>query len=393
MGSLYRVRNFCQGLTELGHKCFIFSPYIFSEDWGPLVKFIQIPVLKSRGNISKQIYKIIRWVLDLQFLSRYTILQPKILNSMISRVSQGLFNVINSEFIYLDVIIGESELGGLMLIRIKEKLKIPIIVDLQNYWPEELVENNIIKRNHKRYKFLVALEKSVIDNVDLVITPSLALKKFLANKFTNGNYLKIKAIINGGIPFLDKPKKKEFPPKIIMSGLVAYRSNYQLFLESLPYVLRKHPDTLIYVTRKGEDLKKMMKLAKNRKIKINWYWKASYKEFLDFLADFHVGIVTSSHNLSRKLGFVTKIYDYFSVGVPVVGNDIGGWTSLIHKEKVGLLSSNDPQDLANKILQFIDNPDMSYEYGERGIKLLKDKYSVKKSSRNLMECIELINDN
>ncbi|TFF90910.1 MAG: glycosyltransferase, partial [Promethearchaeota archaeon] len=91
-----------------------------------------------------------------------------------------------------------------------------------------------------------------------------------------------------------------------------------------------------------------------------------------------------------KLGFVAKIFDYFSVGIPVVGNDVGGWSSIIKEEKVGLLSNNDPKMLADRIIQFVDNPDMSYEYGKRGIKLLKGKYSVKASTEKLINTIQQI---
>ncbi len=57
---------------------------------------------------------------------------------------------------------------------------------------------------------------------------------------------------------------------------------------------------------------------------------------------------------------------------------------------MGLLSSNDPQDLADKILQFIDNPDMSYEHSVREINLLKKKYNVKETGKKLIKCIQNI---
>ena len=69
---------------------------------------------------------------------------------------------------------------------------------------------------------------------------------------------------------LDRPKKKEYPPKIINSGLVVHRSNFKLFLESLPYVLEKYPETQIFVTKKGEKLKYIMKLARKLNLNINF---------------------------------------------------------------------------------------------------------------------------
>ena len=49
----------------LSHECYIFTPFNYSDDWGPLVKFITIPVVSSRGNLTKQIYKFARKILDI----------------------------------------------------------------------------------------------------------------------------------------------------------------------------------------------------------------------------------------------------------------------------------------------------------------------------------------
>lgn len=134
MGSLYRVRSLCQGLTEESHKCYIFTPFEYNEDWGPLVEFIQIPTFKSKGKLLTLIYKSIRKILNSKIFSRFTILNPRIFNLTIERISNGLIEVVTKDTINLDVIIGESEICGLILIHIKDELTIPIIVDYQNYW-------------------------------------------------------------------------------------------------------------------------------------------------------------------------------------------------------------------------------------------------------------------
>ena len=392
MGSIYRIRNLCQGLTELSHECYIFTPFKYSEDWGPLVKFISIPVVSSKEGpgITKLIYKVIRKVLDIRILSNMIVLNTLFFNFTVSRTSNALLNIIRVNSLNLDVIIGETEIGGLIVNQIKNKINFPVIVDYQNFWPEELVEHKIIKRNKKRYKRFLEMEKKIINNADLIITPSFALKNFLVKFFTNEDDSKIKTVINGGLPFLEKPKTKLFPPKIINAGMIVHRSNLELFMQSIPYILKKYPDIEVYLTKKGEKLNDIIKLAKKLKVKINLYWTDSYKEFLEFLSTFNVGIVTSTNELTRKLGFVTKIYDYFSVGLPVVGNDIGGWTSIITEEKVGLLSKNDPKDLAEKIIYFIENPEVSNTYGKRGIEILKTKYNIKNSAQSLIDYIKSI---
>jgi glycosyltransferase involved in cell wall biosynthesis len=390
MGSIFRVRSLCQGLTKLSHKCFVFTPFNYYEDWGPLVKFITVPIVSSGGKVSKQLYRFVRKVLDIRILSNATILNPNVLDLTTTQISKSLLKTIHERSIDLDVMIGETEIAGLILTKIKKKLEFPIIVDFQNFWPEELVEHRIIKRNSRRYKYLIGLEKKVITNADMVFTVSQTLKNFLIKKFPELDNSKIKTEIIGGFPALDKPRNKTFPPKIINSGMVVHRSNFKFFFKSIKYLLKEYPETQIYVTRKGEELHETMKLARKMKLDINFYWKETYQEFIELLSQCHVGVVTSTYELTRRFGFVTKIYDYFSVGIPVVGNNIGGWIKVISEEKLGLLSSKDPKDLAEKIIIFIENPNMAYEYGRRGIDFLKKKHNVVISAQNIIKHIRSI---
>jgi len=58
----------------------------------------------------------------------------------------------------------------------------------------------------------------------------------------------------------------------------------------------------------------------------------------------------------------------------VVANDIGAWTNIISKEKVGIITQDDPQDFASRILELIEDEELIQEYGSRGLSLAKNKY-------------------
>ena len=234
------------------------------------------------------------------------------------------------------------------------------------------------------------MEKKLINKGDLIITNGESLRDFLIKTLKIKNINKIVSISNGATPILTEPKKKSLPPKIINAGMVVHRSNIKLFLNSIPFILKEYPNSQIYITRKGEELNDIMKLNKKMNLKINFYWKDSRKEFLHFLSECNVGVVTSSNSISRKIGFPSKILDYLSVGVPVVGNDIGGWTSIIEEKKVGLLSSNNPKDLAKKIIELIKNSEYNYKCGQNAINLMKNEYNIQNSVIKLLEYIKKI---
>ena len=117
-------------------------------------------------------------------LSNATILNPKVLDLTIAKISKSLLNTIRENNIELDVIIGETEIAGLILTKNKNELEIPIVVDYQNFWPEELVEHRIIKRNSRRYKYLINLEEEVLSNSDMIFNVIDTLKEFLLHYFT-----------------------------------------------------------------------------------------------------------------------------------------------------------------------------------------------------------------
>ncbi len=397
LGSINRMRSLINGLVIYGHKCFIFTPYEFHEDWGPNIEFINIAKGFSRiislifAEIKKKIYLIFRKILHHRLIAHYTILQPLSFDLLTNRLATALKNKLKNLSFQLDFMIGIQELAGLALILIKHNLECPLILDMHSYWPEELVEHGVIKRSSKIYLRLAEMIKKILLVSDLIITVSDALDDFLKKQFSDPNKLNMEIIYTGNQPVLKKPKDRTYPPKIINSGMIVQRSNIKLFLKSLPYVLEKYPDIQVYITKKGEKLKEIKKLAKKKNLDINFYWKDTHAEFLEFLSEFNLGVVTSTHDWPRRLGFVTKVFDYFSVGLPIVANDIGGWTKIISEEKVGLLSSDDPEDLAKKIIEILENPEKSYEYGLKGIELLNTKFNIKNITKKFLECIDRLN--
>ena len=61
------------------------------------------------------------------------------------------------------------------------------------------------------------------------------------------------------------------------------------------------------------------------------------------------------------------------MGIPVVADDIGSWTQIIKDENVGLLSPNNPQKFAEKVLILVNDSNLSKKYGQNGIRLVQTK--------------------
>jgi glycosyltransferase involved in cell wall biosynthesis len=88
-----------------------------------------------------------------------------------------------------------------------------------------------------------------------------------------------------------------------------------------------------------------------------------------------VGVLPSSDDLARRMGTPVKLFNYMSVGLPIVANDIGGWTEIIKQEKVGIITNSDPKSFAEAIVNITNNPRSMQEYSIRSLELIKTKYN------------------
>jgi glycosyltransferase involved in cell wall biosynthesis len=74
-----------------------------------------------------------------------------------------------------------------------------------------------------------------------------------------------------------------------------------------------------------------------------------------------------------------------SVGLPIVANDIGGWTEIIKKEHVGLVTSDDPKEFGEALVSIVTDTKAMVEFAFNGLELVKTKYNWNDSSKVLLE--------
>ncbi|RLG80543.1 MAG: hypothetical protein DRO40_11005, partial [Thermoprotei archaeon] len=110
----------------------------------------------------------------------------------------------------------------------------------------------------------------------------------------------------------------------------------------------------------------------------------------EFMKKCHVGILPSSRNKARILGPPVKLYDYLSVGLPVVANYIGGWSEVIKREKIGVTTDDDPESFAKGIYQLIQDKDLYYKYANNALRAIKEKYNWDKATEPLTLLIKKI---
>ena len=126
--------------------------------------------------------------------------------------------------------------------------------------------------------------------------------------------------------------------------MVNFREHVDLFVQSIPYVKSNVRFNISNYGDQSSEIRRMVKRMGDARITLNWYPKRV--DVLRLMNTSKLGIVTSRDDMTRQLGPPLKLFEYLSNGLPVIANDIGGWTEIIRKERLGLLTRDDPIDFA-----------------------------------------------
>ena len=71
-----------------------------------------------------------------------------------------------------------------------------------------------------------------------------------------------------------------------------------------------------------------------------------------------------------------KLFEYMSAGIPVIASDFPLWREIIGKENCGILVNPlNPTDIAKAINILISDPIKAYDYGQNGLKAVKEKFN------------------
>ncbi|MFC1538113.1 glycosyltransferase family 4 protein [Candidatus Latescibacterota bacterium] len=118
------------------------------------------------------------------------------------------------------------------------------------------------------------------------------------------------------------------------------------------------------------------------------------KDVAVVLSEARAGLVVPQPFSHNKFGYMNKLFEYMSAGIPVIASDFPQWRPLVEDSECGLLvDPMNPQAIADAIIYIFDNPDEAARMGENGKKAVLTKYNWDNEKAVLLELYEKLLNN
>lgn len=222
----------------------------------------------------------------------------------------------------------------------------------------EEIENNLA---FKRFS-----EKSLYNN-DIVVANSQSLRERVMKILKNPPDIKV---INHGIDTEEfKPKKKKSNEKIklLTVSYLKYIKGTDILLRTFKEVENKRNNVELIIAGDGAT-KQYYEMSKKLKIKnvkfLGWTQK---REIIDLYQNADIFVLTS-----RKEGFGITILEAMSCALPVVATNVGGIPEILDKR---ILCNLDPDEIAEKLLDLIDNKRRRRIIGIKNREIVQKKFN------------------
>lgn len=382
LGSTVRVKELAISLAKLGVVTHIFTPYEKEKLITNRVYVRSLSNISNLDGLSELLYSLSRFAYYNGWMLRKVLLNKKFQDVLAINFAKNVLRKLSDAS--FDIIQGEQDMSVFPCIKLKESLRIPLVLSLHNVTSEELVAAGVISRESREFEVLQQSMKDALCGVDLVVVVSDAMKRYVVSEYglDKGRVI---VVPPGGRRRVDEVGEKSSFPKVVYAGLVAYRECVDLFVESMPFVRSKRTDVKFCITEKGDDLKRVKGLARRFGVEPEYFWYPDESTFYKFLGSSHVGVLPSSDDLARRMGTPVKLFDYFSVGLPVVANDVGGWADIIKERDVGILTDSDPADFASGILELVEDRKLAERFGRKSLWLVENEFNWDRSAKKLLD--------
>lgn len=236
------------------------------------------------------------------------------------------------------------------IILFKFFLKKKIILNVSDLWPDSAIDMGVIKKGGITHNFLRFIEKFNYKNSDLILGQSKYILDHI-NKFTN-----CPAFLYRNLPItksriFEIKKNKRSCLKLFYAGLIG---ESQGVLNIVKYLIDLDYNFELHIYGDGSEKKELLNILRLKNSeKVIYHGSISRLELVKRIKNYDFALVPLNKNI--RGAFPSKIYEYVSLGVPIIYMGAGEAKDFIEKNNLGyVLENGDNKGLETLIIKLLE---------------------------------------
>jgi glycosyltransferase involved in cell wall biosynthesis len=287
-------------------------------------------------------------------------------------------------------------------IKVAKKFDIPCICEVRDLWPESIVAYGSLKRNSLIAKLLYQGEKWIYTKANSVIMTWEGGSQYIRNQGWNEqvDLSKVKHISNGVIidSFDRNSKENQIDDddlndknykNLVYAGSVRKVNNLGLLLDAAKLLQGKNQQIRFLIYGSGDEKEMLEQRCKDEGISnVIFKGRVEKKMVPSILKRSYANILHNSSTSLDKYGqSQNKFFEYLAAGRCVIQTYTTGY-SVLEKYNCGISATDqNPENVAEIILQACKNVEQSRQMGENARKAAHE-FDFKNLTNKLIEVIE-----
>ena len=266
------------------------------------------------------------------------------------------------------------------------KSNVPLILHLRgDFWNEIDWAKNSIYKSFPKNIAIRKWEKIGLENFEgaKVIMPICKyLENIVNHKYPKKNTYVLQSGIDSSKWFNESGMSLKHPCVGLVQGAVIWGKTREMLI--LKNILKEMPNVMFYWVGDGPYAVEIINELKNFD-NFKWLGKFEYPEKVrQFLTEIDVYALISGIDMSPLTLQEAQLMEK-----PVIATNVGGIPELMIHEKTGfLIEKGNFNELKEKILYLLENPNQSREMGKNGKKFIRENFSWDKIAEEFAEYIK-----
>lgn len=172
---------------------------------------------------------------------------------------------------------------------------------------------------------------------------------------------------------------------IAMVASFTRHKNYDLYVDVANRVCKARRDISFICVGDGPEFQRISERAKSNSNIILTGLVSDVEAIINCV---EIGVLLTNRRYHEE-GVSNSIIEYMAMGKPVLANNSGGSGEIVNNDANGYLFDTDcPGEIANKILELIENPEKQKTLGKAGRMLIEEQFTIEKMGDEFIKLYE-----